>query len=64
MADYILKMRARLNQILADNTGQTLDRIQADTERDNYMTAEQALEYGLVDRITTSRAAIAAENAD
>ena len=64
VADYILKMRARLNQILADNTGQTLDRIQADTERDNYMTAEQALEYGLVDRITTSRAAIAAENAD
>ena len=64
VADYILKMRARLNQILADNTGQTLDRIQADTERDNYMTAEQALEYGLVDRITTSRAAIAAENAE
>ena len=63
VADYILKMRARLNQILADNTGQTLDTIQADTERDYYMTAEQALEYGLVDRITTSRAAIAAENA-
>ena len=64
VADYILKMRARLNQILADNTGQTLDTIQADTERDYYMTAEQALEYGLVDRITTSRAAIAAENAE
>ena len=55
VADYILKMRTRLNQILADNTGQTLDTIQRDTERDNYMTAEQALEYGLVDRITTSR---------
>ena len=57
VADYILKMRARLNKILADNTGQTLETIQADTERDNYMTAEQALEYGLIDRITTSRAA-------
>ena len=57
VADYILKMRARLNKILADNTGQSLETIQADTERDNYMTAEQALEYGLVDRITTSRLA-------
>ena len=60
VADYILKMRTRLNQILADNTGQTLDTIQRDTERDYYMTAEQALEYGLVDRITTSRIAAAA----
>ena len=61
VADYILKMRARLNKILADNTGQSLETIQADTERDNYMTAEQALEYGLVDRITTSRVAMAAD---
>ena len=51
VADYILKMRARLNQILADNTGQTLDRIQADTERDNYMTAQEALAYGLIDSV-------------
>ena len=56
VADFMLKTRERLNKILADNTGQTLDTIQRDTERDNYMTAEQALEYGLVDRITTSRA--------
>ena len=54
-AEHILAIRKRLNEILADNTGQTLERIQADTERDNYMTAEEALAYGLVDRITTAR---------
>jgi len=59
VADFMLKTRERLNKILADNTGQSLDTIQRDTERDNYMTAEQALEYGLVDRITTSRVAAA-----
>ena len=57
VADFMLKTRQRLNKILADNTGQSLDRIQADTERDNYMTAEEALAYGLIDRITTSRVA-------
>ena len=59
VADFMLKTRERLNKILADNTGQSLDTIQRDTERDNYMTAEQALEYGIVDRITTSRVAAA-----
>lgn len=59
VADFMLKTRERLNKILADNTGQSLDTIQRDTERDYYMTAEQALEYGLVDRITTSRVAAA-----
>ena len=59
VADFMLKTRERLNKILAENTGQSLETIQADTERDNYMTAEQALEYGLVDRITTSRVAAA-----
>ena len=63
VADFMLKTRERLNKILADNTGQSLESIQADTERDNYMTAEQALEYGLVDRITTSRVA-ASESAE
>ncbi|MBQ3302395.1 MAG: ATP-dependent Clp protease proteolytic subunit [Eggerthellaceae bacterium] len=57
VADFMLKTRKRLNQILADNTGQSLETIQADTERDNYMTAEEALAYGLVDRITTARGA-------
>ncbi len=55
VADFMLKTRERLNKILSDNTGQSLERIQNDTERDNYMTAEQALEYGLIDKITTSR---------
>ena len=59
VADFMLKTRKRLNQILADNTGQSLEAIQRDTERDNYMTAQQALEYGLVDRIVESRAALA-----
>ena len=59
VADFMLKTRKRLNQILADNTGRSLEAIQRDTERDNYMTAQQALEYGLVDRIVESRAALA-----
>ena len=59
VADFMLKTRKRLNQILADNTGQSLEAIQRDTERDNYMTAQQALEYGLVDRIVESRATLA-----
>ena len=56
MADQILKTRERLNQILADNTGKPLDVIVADTERDNYMTAEEAKAYGLVDHVITKRA--------
>lgn len=50
-AKHILKTKARLNKILAEATGQTVETITADTERDNYMSAEEALEYGLVDRI-------------
>ena len=53
VADFMLKTRQRLNKILADNTGQTLETIQLDTERDNYMTAEEAKAYGLVDDIIT-----------
>ncbi len=56
VADFMLKTRKQLNKILSDNTGQALETIQRDTERDNYMTAEQALEYGLVDKIATPRA--------
>ncbi|MCL2826591.1 MAG: ATP-dependent Clp protease proteolytic subunit [Eggerthellaceae bacterium] len=55
VADFLLKTRQRLNGILAECTGQTLEKIQLDTERDNYMTAEEALEYGLIDRIATTR---------
>ena len=54
VADFMLKTRHQLNNILSENTGQPLDVIQHDTERDNYMTAQQALDYGLVDKIITS----------
>ncbi len=55
VADFMLKTRERLNRILAENTGQSLEDIQRDTERDNYMTAEQALEYGLIDKVVSKR---------
>lgn len=55
-AKQILKTKERLNRILADNTGQPLDIIARDTERDNWKTAEEALEYGLIDKIITTRA--------
>jgi len=53
--ENILKMRTRLNRILAENTGKPLDQIQLDTERDNYMDANEALEYGLIDKIIAKR---------
>ena len=55
VAEQILKTRERLNQILAENTGKPLDIIAADTERDNYMTSEEAKAYGLVDHVITKR---------
>jgi ATP-dependent Clp protease protease subunit len=54
-AEHILRTRARLNQILAERTGQPIDVIERDTDRDNFMTAEEALAYGLVDKILTKR---------
>ncbi|CAB3835757.1 ATP-dependent Clp endopeptidase proteolytic subunit ClpP [Achromobacter anxifer] len=54
-AREILDLRERLNRILADNTGQTIERIGIDTERDNFMSAEDAVSYGLVDKVMTSR---------
>ena len=54
-AEQILKTRERLNEILAANTGQSLEKVQADTERDNFMTPEEALAYGLIDRVITQR---------
>ena len=59
VAEQILKIRKKLNGILAANTGQPLETIQKDTERDNYMDAEEALAYGLVDKVVTSHAASA-----
>lgn len=52
-AENILKIKKKLNQILADNTGKPYDVIQADTERDNYMDAEEAKAYGLIDSVIT-----------
>ncbi len=54
-AREILLIRDRLNKILADHTGQSLDKIQADTDRDNFLGAEQSVEYGLIDEILVSR---------
>ena len=53
--DHILRTRDRLNTILSANTGRTLAEIERDTERDNFLTAQQALEYGLVDKILDKR---------
>ena len=55
VADHIIKTRAKLNRILANNTGKPLEIIEVDTERDNYMDAQQALEYGLVDSVVDKR---------
>ncbi len=55
VAKQILRTKEKLNKILADNTGQPLEKVAADTERDNWMSAEEALEYGLVDKIINSR---------
>ena len=54
-AENILKTKKRLNEILAENTGQDVEKVAADTERDHYMSAQEALDYGLIDRIITSR---------
>jgi len=54
-ADNILKTKQKLNEILAANTGQDLETIVKDTDRDNFMTADQALEYGLIDKVIRSR---------
>ncbi len=50
-ADHMVKTREKLNKLLSERTGQTLETIEKDTERDNYMTAEEALKYGLIDAI-------------
>ena len=55
VADHILKTKKKLNEILSDNTGQPLERIEIDTERDNYMSAQEAVEYGLIDHVIEKR---------
>ncbi len=54
-AERILKMRDKLNQILSERTGQPLETVEKDTDRDNFMDPEAALEYGLIDKVITSR---------
>ena len=54
-ADHIIKIRAKLNEILAEQTGKPLKTIEKDTERDNFMTADEALEYGLIDKVITKK---------
>ena len=54
-AEWILKTRKKMNQILSENTGQDLEKVTKDTDRDNFMSAEEALEYGIVDKVITER---------
>ena len=54
-AENILKTKKKLNQMLADNTGKPLEQVEIDTERDYYMSAQEALEYGLIDGIITKK---------
>ena len=55
VAEHILRTKKKLNEILAANTGQPLEQIEIDTERDNYMSAEEAKAYGLIDNVITNR---------
>ncbi|WFR58710.1 ATP-dependent Clp endopeptidase proteolytic subunit ClpP [Anaerocolumna sp. AGMB13025] len=54
-AEYILKNKKKLNQILADNTGRALEELERDTDRDNFMSAQEALNYGLIDQVISNR---------
>jgi len=52
-ADHIIKIKDKLNRLLAENTGQSVEKVTADSDRDNYLSAEEALAYGLIDKIIT-----------
>ncbi len=54
-AEHILKIKKRLNELLAENTGKPIETIEQDTERDNFMSAQEAMEYGLVDKVIAKR---------
>ena len=54
-ADHIIKIREKLNRILSEQTGQPLEVIERDTDRDNYMSADQAAQYGLIDKVITKK---------
>lgn len=54
-ADHILKIREKLNAMISENTGRPIEEVEKDTDRDNFMTAEEAVKYGLIDEVITSR---------
>ena len=55
VADQIAKTKQKLNRILAENTGQPIEVVEVDTDRDNYMSAEEAMEYGIIDKVFEHR---------
>ena len=63
-AKHILRTKQKLNSILAENCGQPYDVIAADTERDNWKSAEEAMQYGLIDKVITDRADAAEDKED
>ena len=54
-AKQILKIKKKINEILSKNTGKPIEQVEIDTDRDNYMTAQEAVEYGLVDKVFNKR---------
>ena len=54
-ARELLKLKEKLNKILADHTGKSIEEVERDTDRDNFMSAQEAMEYGLIDKVITSR---------
>ena len=58
-ARELLKLKEKLNQILAEHTGKSLEQIERDTDRDNFMSAQEAADYGLIDKVITTRADVA-----
>lgn len=54
-SDHLLRTRQKMNELLALNTGKPLEQVEADTERDNYMTAQEAMEYGIIDKVIEKR---------
>ena len=54
-AEWIVRTREKLNRILSENTGQPLEKVAADTDRDNFMSADEAMEYGIIDKVITDR---------
>jgi len=54
-SDHLLRTRQKMNEMLAENTGKSIEQISIDTERDNYMSAQEALDYGIIDKVIAKR---------